>query len=582
MQTVNKRAWGYAALFLVLALAEIPLRNIQWQGGTVLHTSMEIMATMLAGFIGILALVYYYTQNRTSMLLIGSGFLGTALLDGYHAIVTSSFFADMFPSVSSSLVAWSWLASRIFLSVLLVLAWLLWNRREEQAAERRRTEGLVYGMTALLTLACFLFFIFVPLPKAYVEGGFVGRPQEIVPGLLFLVALYGHLKLGHWKTRHFEHWLILSIITAALTQLGFMSFSHASYDVNFDLAHLLKKVSYILILIGLLVSMYFQFKRAEASTDILRQKQQLEQIMIQAGSASDRIVHMAAELSDLQNQSKEMNSRIVSAMHDIAHHSLLQSQGTLESSAAINEISQGIMHVAEMSGDVSEQAKTTTRQSQIGAQSIRESIAQMQQIREKVDTSSASIDELDTMSEQISSIIGFIRDVASQTQLLALNAAIEAAHAGEHGRGFEVVATEVRKLSEETGGAVQQIAQVVSDIRQRISRSSADMTSITKEVEAGMSRMENNEAQFRGILQATERSEMQIQSVSASAEEISAGAQQVNSSMEELSRLSKLSEEEAGKIAQMSESYAASVERFSELIEDLNRMSAELKSATEG
>ncbi|CAM3402933.1 MULTISPECIES: methyl-accepting chemotaxis protein [Saccharibacillus] len=582
MQTVNKRAWGYALLFLVLALAEIPLRSLNWQGSTMLHTSMEIMATMLAAFIGILALVYYYTQNRTSMLLIGSGFLGTALLDGYHAIVTSAFFSDMFPSISSSLVAWSWLASRMFLSVLLVLAWLLWTRRETSAAERRRTERLVYGTTALLTLACFLFFIFVPLPKAYVEGGFIGRPQELIPGVLFLIALFGHLKLGLWKKNHFEHWLVLSIITAALTQLGFMSFSHASYDVNFDLAHLFKKVSYLLVLIGLLVSMYFQFKRAEASTDILRQKQQLEQIMVQAGSTSDQIVLMASELSSLQAQSKEMNGRIVSAMHDIAHHSLLQSKGTIESSAAVGEISHGILHVAEMTGDVSEQAKKTTLQSQVGADSIRQSISQMQEIREKVSRSSASIAELDTMSSQIAAIIAFIRDVASQTQLLALNAAIEAAHAGERGRGFEVVATEVRKLSEETGGAVQQIEQVVSDIRQRISRSSSDMVLISQDVENGMSRMKDNEAQFRDILEATERSELQIQGVSASAEQISAGTQQVNASMEELSRLSRLSEEEAGKVAQMNENYAASLDRFSELIEDLNRMSAELKSATEG
>lgn len=581
MHIARNRAWGYAALFLILILAELPLRSLTWHGGAVLHTSMEIMATMLAAFIGILALVYYYTQNQTSMLLIGSGFLGTALLDGYHAIVTSPFFADAFPSVSSSLVAWSWLASRMFLSVLLVLAWLFWTRRQHEAGDRRRAERLVYGITGLLTLACFVFFIFVPLPKAYVEGSFIGRPQELVPGVLFLVALYGHLKLGHWKNRHFEHWLVLSIIVGLMTQFGFMSFSHASYDLSFDMAHLLKKASYILVLTGLLISMYFQFKRAEASTDILRQKQQLEQIMLQAGSTSEQIVSLAAELSDLQRNSREVNGRIVSAVNDIARHSRLQSQGTLESSAAITEISQGILHVAEMSGEVSEQAKAATRQSEAGAESIQHSIAQMQQIREKVSDSSASIGELDAMSEQIASVIAFIRDVASQTQLLALNAAIEAAHAGEKGRGFEVVATEVRKLSEETGSAVQEISGVVTEIRRRISRSSEEMTLIRKEVENGMQHLESSGEQFRGILQATAHSELQVQGVSASAEQISAGTQQAAASMEELGRLSKLSEQEADKVARMNEDYASMLTRFSGLVEDLNRVSAELKSATE-
>ncbi|OWA34644.1 hypothetical protein B9G55_15605 [Saccharibacillus sp. O16] len=579
MHIARNRAWGYAALFLVLALAEIPLRSIAWQGGNVLHTSMEIMATMLAAFIGILALVYYYTQNQTSMLLIGSGFLGTALLDGYHAIVTSPFFADVFPSVSSSLVAWSWLASRMFLSVLLVLAWLFWTRRQSEADDRKRAERLVYGITGVLTLACFLFFIFVPLPKAYVEGSFIGRPQELVPGVLFAVALYGHLRLGHWKTRHFEHWLVLSIIAGLMTQFGFMSLSHSSYDVSFDTAHLLKKVSYILVLTGLLISMYFQFKRAEASTDILRQKQQLEQIMIQAGSTSDQIVSLAGELSNLQRSSQEVNGRIVDAVKDIARHSRLQSQGTLESTAAIGEIAHGILHVAEISSEVAEQAKFATQQSEAGTHSVQNAIVQMQQIREKVSASSTSIGELDTMSEQIASVIAFIRDVASQTQLLALNAAIEAAHAGEKGRGFEVVATEVRKLSEETGSAVQEIADVVTEIRRRISRSSEEMVAISQEVEYGMQRLESSGEQFRGILEATGQSEIRIQGVSASAEEISAGTQQAASSMENLGRLSKLSEEEADNVARMNEDYAALLTRFSDLIEDLNRVSAELKSA---
>ncbi|WP_373446994.1 methyl-accepting chemotaxis protein [Saccharibacillus sp. O23] len=220
-----------------------------------------------------------------------------------------------------------------------------------------------------------------------------------------------------------------------------------------------------------------------------------------------------------------------------------------------------------------------TQQSEAGTHSVQNAIAQMQQIREKVSASSASIGELDTMSEQIASVIAFIRDVASQTQLLALNAAIEAAHAGEKGRGFEVVATEVRKLSEETGSAVQEIAGVVTEIRRRISRSSEEMILINQEVEYGMQRLESSSEQFRGILEATGHSEMRIQGVSASAEEISAGTQQAASSMENLGRLSKLSEEEADKVARMNEDYAALLTRFSDLIEDLNRVSSELKSA---
>ena len=106
---------GAAGLVILFVL----LRGSDWQGSATLHTIMEAVATLLAMFVGILALVRYYSQKNTTILLIGLGFLGAAFLDGYHAVITAWISKDLFPPELSNLTAWSWLASRLYLSLIL-------------------------------------------------------------------------------------------------------------------------------------------------------------------------------------------------------------------------------------------------------------------------------------------------------------------------------------------------------------------------------------------------------------------------------------------------------------------------------
>ena len=128
---------------------------------------MEVAATLLALNAGVLALVRFYSQNDNTFLFIGSGFLGTGFLDGYHAVVTSSHFARRFPSVPPSLIPWSWLASRLFLAAALCLSWVFWKREQRLGERGRIGEKRVYAAFFALTCACFLFFSTVPLPSGY-------------------------------------------------------------------------------------------------------------------------------------------------------------------------------------------------------------------------------------------------------------------------------------------------------------------------------------------------------------------------------------------------------------------------------
>lgn len=265
------RQQSYYAIAIALTLSYVLMRGSSWHGSVQLHTLMEVLATVLALMVAAMALVNYYSRGESKFLVIGAGFIGTAFLDGYHAVVTSIWFKDNFPSDLSSLIPWSWVASRLFLGVLLYVSWLVWKK--EQQSSFKISAKPVFLLTALATIVSFIFFAFVPLPRAYYPEFVFHRPEEFLPALFFILALFGYLKKGEWKSDHFEHWLVIAIIVNLVAQLVFMSFSAQIFDIEFDMAHLLKKVSYLCVLTGLLFGMYERFQDVIVEAGV-RQKAQ--------------------------------------------------------------------------------------------------------------------------------------------------------------------------------------------------------------------------------------------------------------------------------------------------------------------
>ena len=110
--TAQARMATYWVTGLGLMVFFAALQGHDWRGSVGLHTLMETLATVLAGIVGAMALVRFYSKKDNTFLFIGAGFLGTAFLDGYHAVVTSEFFRPFMPSDLPSLIPWSWVASR--------------------------------------------------------------------------------------------------------------------------------------------------------------------------------------------------------------------------------------------------------------------------------------------------------------------------------------------------------------------------------------------------------------------------------------------------------------------------------------
>ena len=264
-QSPGRRVGAYLLIAAALLVGYAALSDVEWQGTAQLHTVMEVIATVLALFVGVLALLRYYSFKRGGLFFVGVGFIGTGLLDGYHAVVTSEFFSPYLPSGLPSLIPWSWVASRVFLSLMLWLGWVAWACEERFGERGRVGEAVIYAVGLLLMSSSFLFFAFVPLPAAYYPDAFFHRPEEFVPALFFLLTLIGYLHKGDWRQDDLEHWLVLSLIVGVLGQAVFMSRSGVLFDAQFDIAHLLKKVSYLLVLVGLLISMFRLFRQADSN-----------------------------------------------------------------------------------------------------------------------------------------------------------------------------------------------------------------------------------------------------------------------------------------------------------------------------
>ncbi|VAW65650.1 sensory box histidine kinase/response regulator, partial [hydrothermal vent metagenome] len=244
-----------------------------WQGSAELHTNMEILATALGLFAGIVALMRYYSLGGINFLILGAGFTGLAFVDGYHALVTSSALSDVITSELTSLLSWSGFTSRLFLSLVIFSSYIAIKIQLDKNPSQLISEKSVYSLTALLALCCIILLSLAPLPQGYFDYPFFHRPEELLPALFFIFSLIGYFKLGNWRHDDFEHWLIVAIIANLATQLFFIPWSSQLFDINFNISHLLKNTAYICVLIGLGLSIFKTFKIIKSESDIIKKTQ---------------------------------------------------------------------------------------------------------------------------------------------------------------------------------------------------------------------------------------------------------------------------------------------------------------------
>jgi diguanylate cyclase (GGDEF)-like protein len=272
----RRRGLVYVLLTLGLLLGSFPAHRSVWQGTPDLHTLFEAIATVLGLVTGAMALVRYYTKKSGMFLFLGTGFLGGAFLNGYHAMVTSSVFAGHIPSALSAVTPWSGIMARVFMSLLMCASVVTRKREMQRPTASGINESLVYLLVGAWVVVTFVFFALVRVPPPFHSTYPVHRPADFVPGFFFCLAAVGYLWKGSWRTYGFEYWLVFSLILYGLGHAGYMSFYSHRYDTQFFVAHALNILAQIAVLAGLFVSMFSIYKsEASSAIDLYRANQSL-------------------------------------------------------------------------------------------------------------------------------------------------------------------------------------------------------------------------------------------------------------------------------------------------------------------
>ncbi|QKJ65772.1 cache domain-containing protein [Deefgea piscis] len=252
---------------------------------------------------------------------------------------------------------------------------------------------------------------------------------------------------------------------------------------------------------------------------------------------------------------------------DVALRAQQQSESAASMAAAVEEMSVSIDHVTANTDEASELARQAGQQSTRGAQVIHSATSEVHKIANLVKDSSSKIEELGRQSQEISSIVSTIKDIADQTNLLALNAAIEAARAGEQGRGFAVVADEVRKLAERTSQSTVEIAKMVGQIQSGTRQAITQMESGVEQANTGVAFANEAGVAIDEIRQGAEQVRDVVDSISSAIREQSVATTEIARSVEQ--------------IAQMAEASALDVQSNAHAAKDLQNLSNRLSQAVQ-
>ena len=239
---IRGRSLGYVLAFLVVVFVFLLGFGLPGSPDGDLHTALEILSAIFAVLIGTLALIRFYVRRRSLYAWIGAGFLLTAFLDAYHGVAAGDLLNVSFLQSSPDFPSWSWFAGRTALSAFLLIAWLAYWRQTH-----KHPHFPVWAIYTIAVAAAFFAMIaqaVMPPPVEYSISGALAQPFELIPGFLFLVALIGFLTAGEWRTRTFDHALIIALVLSVGTQTLLMPFSQEANDPLFHIAHIAKIASY--------------------------------------------------------------------------------------------------------------------------------------------------------------------------------------------------------------------------------------------------------------------------------------------------------------------------------------------------
>jgi len=283
----------------------------------------------------------------------------------------------------------------------------------------------------------------------------------------------------------------------------------------------------------------------------------------------DKIQSVVADVKKSAVQVMATSHQLAAAAQDLTASSDQQTQATVSMAAAIEEITASIATVSDNANSARDMAMEAGTLSSEGASTVGNVVNEMGLITQSVGQSTQMIQDLDSKSREISNIVKVIKEIAEQTNLLALNAAIEAARAGEQGRGFAVVADEVRKLAERTTVSTQEIGKMIGAIQESTQGSVQSMDLSNTQVIEGMHLAERSGEAMSHIEESTVKVRDVVDGISTALHEQTQAANQLAQEVEKISQkseknsfLAMQSSEAARHLEEQAEMLKQAVDRF--------------------
>ncbi|OCX93707.1 MAG: chemotaxis protein [Pseudomonas sp. CO183] len=253
----------------------------------------------------------------------------------------------------------------------------------------------------------------------------------------------------------------------------------------------------------------------------------------------ERIHTSIREVSSATQQVNEVAARVLAASNSSMANSDEQASRTNSVAAAINELGAAAQEIARNAADASQQASGARHQAEDGRQVVEQNIAAMRELSAKISASCAQIEALNAKTVDIGQILEVIKGISEQTNLLALNAAIEAARAGEAGRGFAVVADEVRNLAHRTQSSAQEIQQMIEQLQVGAGASVQTMTESQRQSESSVSIADRAGERLGEVTQRIGEIDGMNQSVATATEEQTAVIESLNMDITEINTLNQ-------------------------------------------